>query len=206
MSKNENNNETIKYEDLQIGRPYVVTLTSGAVISGILFSKREDLQNGNIIKEYKIMFDSATYVYLCDCQIQKIREVKPIDADFFKELENEYDVRCFDNDGKLLPASRILGNIFYTDNNLEKLSKEERKELIKHLYFTNKDILDIVETFLMEKKDNESLHKDKLSMLDATLELVNNYNRIKNKHPYAEGVYNLIFREIGVEKFINQIC
>ena len=66
MSKNKDNNETVKYEDLEISRPYVVTLTSGAVISGVLFSKREDLQNGNVVKEIGLMFDSETQVYLCD--------------------------------------------------------------------------------------------------------------------------------------------
>lgn len=46
LSKKENVNEIIvEYEELEVGKPYVITLTSGAVLSGILSSKREDLSN-----------------------------------------------------------------------------------------------------------------------------------------------------------------
>lgn len=196
-----NNEKTVK-----IGTPYAITLTTGAVVSGILFYKGEDLSNGNLVKQYGLLLDETLKIYLRDCQIVKMKEIYPIDTAYFESLENEYDVRCFDSDGELLPASRILGNIIYRDNNLEKLSKKERKDLIKHLYFTNKDIIDVVEAFLVEKKDNKKAHDDKLKILDATSELVDNYDRIMNKRPYAKSVYDLIFKELGVEKFIKQIC
>lgn len=186
--------------------PPAITLTTGAVVSGILFYKGEDLSNGNLVKQYGLLLDETLKIYLRDCQIVKMKEIYPIDTDYFMELENNHNIKCFDNDGKLLPASRILGNVVFRDNNLEKLSKKERKRLIKNLYCTNKDIVDIIEAFLVQKEENDSLHKEKLSVLNAASELVDNYNRIMKKCPYAEDIYNLIFKELGVGKFIEQIC
>lgn len=129
LSKKENVNEIIvEYEELEVGKPYVVTLTSGAVLSGILSSKREDLSNGSVTREYEILFDNATHVYLHECQIVNIREIKVDDTEeYFKEFENEYDIRCFDNDGKLLPASRILYNVLSEKRIWDKMKKKERK-------------------------------------------------------------------------------
>lgn len=205
MSKKDNN-ETIKHEDLQIGNVYKVTLISGAVMMGVLFYKGENMIGETIVNQYGISFDKESYVYLCDTQIEKIEEAKVIDTDYFKEFENKHDIKCFNNDGELLSASRILCNVIYRDNNLEKLSKKERKELIKHLYFTNKDIIDVVEAFLVEKKGNKKAHDDKKKILDATLELLDNYGKIMNTSSYIDGAYNVIFKELGMEKFIKQIC
>lgn len=166
MSKNENVNETINYEELEIGKPYVVSLTSGAVISGILFSKREDLQNGNVVKEYGIMFDNATQVYLCDCQITKIREVKPIDTDFFKELENEYDIQCFDENEELLPSSKILGNILCIDRIWGKLSKRKKKKLIRNLNLGEENIISVIERCINEMNRITKLYNARIKVLN----------------------------------------
>ncbi len=201
------NKETIEYEELEVGKPYVVTLTSGAVLSGILSSKREDLSNGSVTREYEILFDNATHVYLHECQIVNIREIKVDDTEgYFKKFENEYDVRCFDNDGELLPASRILYNVLSEKRVWGKMKKRERKRLIQHLYFNDKDIFDMIGVFLIQKEENEELHKDKLNVLNATSELVEKYNKIRDKCLYSEGMYDLIFKEFGLEKFINKIC
>ena len=201
------NKETIEYEELEVGKPYVVTLTSGAVLSGILSSKREDLSNGSVTREYEILFDNATHVYLHECQIVNIREIKVDDTEgYFKKFENEYDVRCFDNDGELLPASRILYNVLSEKRVWGKMKKRERKRLIQHLYFNDKDIFDMIGFFLIQKEENEELHKDKLNVLNATSELVEKYNKIRDKCLYSEGMYDLIFKEFGLEKFINKIC
>lgn len=205
MSKN--NDRTIEYEKLEVGKPYVVTLTSGAVLSGILSSKREDLSNGSVVREYEIMFDNATHVYLHECQIVNIREIKVDDTEgYFKKFENEYDVRCFDNDGELLPVSRILYNVFSKKRIWGRMKKKERKRLIQHIYFTDEDIFDLIDVFLIQKEENERLHNDKLKVLDATSELVEKYNKIRDKCLYSEGMYDLLFKELGLEKFINKIC
>lgn len=134
-----------------------------------------------------------------------MKEIYPIDTAYFESLENEYDVRCFDNDGELLPASRILYNVLSEKKIWDKMKKKERKGLIQHLYFTNEDILDIVEAFLIEKKENKRLHDDKIKVLDACLEVVNNYNEFQNTYPYSKSIYKLVFEELGIEKFINKI-
>lgn len=199
MSKN--NEKTVK-----IGTPYAITLTTGAVVSGILFYKGEDLSNGNLVKQYGLLLDETLKIYLRDCQIVKMKEIYPIDTAYFESLENEYDVRCFDNDGELLPASRILYNVLSEKKIWDKMKKKERKKLIQHLYFTDKDILDMIKVFLMEKEENERLHQDRSKVSEATMELLDNYGKIMNKCSYADGTYNLIFNELGVKKFINQIC
>lgn len=205
MSKNDE--IIVEYEELEVGKPYVITLTSGAVLSGILSSKREDLSNGSVTREYEILFDNATHVYLHECQIVNMREIKVDDAEeCFKELENNYDVRCFDNEGKLLPASRILYNVLSEKKIWNKMKKKERKGLIQHLCFNDKDILEIIEVFLIQEEENEKLCRDKSKVLKATTELLDNYGKIMNTSSYIDGAYNLIFNELGLKKFINQIC
>ncbi len=200
MSKNKDNNE-----NLQIGSVYKISLTSGAVMMGVLFYKGETLIDNTVVNQYGISFDKESYISLHDTQIAKMEEVKPIDTDYFTNLENEYDIRCFDNDGKLLPASRILYNVLSEKRIWDKMKKKERKKLIQHLYFTDKDILDMIKVFLMEKEENERLHNDKLKVLDATTELVDNYNKIIDKYSYSRIIHDFIFNKLGVEKFISQI-
>ncbi len=199
MSNKDNN------KNLQIGSVYKISLTSGAVMMGVLFYKGEILIDNNVVNQYGISFDKESYIYLHDTQIAKMEEVKPIDTDYFTNLENEYDIRCFDNDGKLLPASRILYNVLSEKRIWDKMKKKERKKLIQHLYFTDKDILDMIKVFLMEKEENERLHNDKLKVLDATTELVDNYNKIIDKYSYSRIIHDFIFNKLGVEKFISQI-
>lgn len=120
MSKN--NEKTVK-----IGTPYAITLTTGAVVSGILFYKGEDLSNGNLVKQYGLLLDETLKIYLRDCQIVKMKEIYPIDTAYFESLENEYDVRCFDNDGELLPASRILYNVLSEKKNMGQDEEKGKK-------------------------------------------------------------------------------
>ena len=192
-------------ENLEVGNIYKVTLTSGAIMMGVLFYKGETLIDNTVVNQYGISFDKNSYISLDDTQIAKMEEVKPIDTDYFTNLENEYDIRCFDNDGKLLPASRILYNVLSEKRIWDKMKKKERKKLIQHLYFTDKDILDMIKVFLMEKEENERLHNDKLKVLDATTELVDNYNKIIDKYSYSRIIHDFIFNKLGVEKFISQI-
>jgi hypothetical protein len=192
-------------ENLEVGNIYKVTLTSGAIMMGVLFYKGETSLDNTVVNQYGISFDKNSYISLDDTQIAKMEEVKPIDTDYFTNLENEYDIRCFDNDGKLLPASRILYNVLSEKRIWDKMKKKERKKLIQHLYFTDKDILDMIKVFLMEKEENERLHNDKLKVLDATTELVDNYNKIIDKYSYSRIIHDFIFNKLGVEKFISQI-
>lgn len=192
-------------ENLEIGNIYKVTLTSGAIMMGVLFYKGETSLDNTVVNQYGISFDKNSYISLDDTQIAKMEEVKLIDTDYFTNLENEYDIRCFDNDGKLLPASRILYNVLSEKRIWDKMKKKERKKLIQHLYFTDKDILDMIKVFLMEKEENERLHNDKLKVLDATTELVDNYNKIIDKYSYSRIIHDFIFNKLGVEKFISQI-
>ena len=191
-------------ENLEVGNIYKVTLTSGAIMMGVLFYKGETLIDNTVVNQYGISFDKNSYISLDDTQIAKMEEVKPIDTDYFKNLENEHDIRCFDNDGKLLPASRILYNIL-KKKRIWNMKKKGKEKLIQHLYFNDKDILDMIKVFLMEKEENERLHNDKLKVLDATTELVDNYNKIIDKYSYSRIIHDFIFNKLGVEKFISQI-
>ena len=85
------------------------------------------------------------------------------------------------------------------------MKKKGKEKLIQHLYFNDKDILDMIKVFLMEKEENERLHNDKLKVLDATTELVDNYNKIIDKYSYSRIIHDFIFNKLGVEKFISQI-
>lgn len=207
MSKNKDNNETVKYEELEIGKAYIVSLTSGAVISGVLLSKREDLQNGNVVKEIGLMFDSATQVYLCDCQIAKMREIPADDIeDYFKKFQRIYGIKCFNKEGELLSASKILRNLIYMDNTWSKLTKRKRRELIQYLHFSNEDIWDMIEAFLEQRKENQRLQKYQLNALEAALKLSKNCQSLKNIKTYDRNMLNDVFEKIELEKLIDQIC
>lgn len=173
LSKNKDNNEIIKYEELEIGKPYAIILTSGAVISGVLFSKREDLQIGNVTREVGILFDDKTYVFLSICQITKIREIPADDTeDYFRNFQRIYGIKCFNKEGELLSASKILRNLIYTDNTWSKLTKRKRRELIQYLHFNNEDIWDMIEAFLVQKLGNDKLQYKRLCEVEAELKEV----------------------------------
>lgn len=174
LSKNENVNEIIvEYEELELGKPYVFTLTSGAFLLGILSSKREDLSNGSVTREYEILFDNATHVYLHECQIVNIREIPADDTeDYFRKFQRIYGIKCFNKEGELLSASKILRNLIYTDNTWSKLTKRKRRELIQYLHFNNEDIWDMIEAFLVQKLGNDKLQYKRLCEVENELKEV----------------------------------
>lgn len=167
MSRNEKNEKTV-----EIGTPYAITLTTGAVVSGILFYKGEDFSNGKQIKQYGLLLDETTKIYLLDTQITKIKEIKPIDTEeYFRKFQRMYGIKCFTKKGELLPASKILRNLIYTDNTWSKLTKTKRKELIQHMYFSNEDIWNMIEAFLVQKLNNDKLQYERLEALENELNL-----------------------------------
>lgn len=168
-----NNEIIVEYEELEVGKPYVITLTSGAVLSGILSSKREDLSNGSVTREYEILFDSSTCIFLHECQIVNMKEIKVDDTEeYFRKFERMHGIKCFNKEGELLSASKILRNLIYTDNTWSKLTERKRRELIQYLHFNNEDIWDMIEAFLVQKLDNDKHQYKRLCEIENDLQEV----------------------------------
>ena len=166
MSNKDNN------ENLQIGSVYKISLTSGAIMMGVLFYKGEILIDNNVVNQYGISFDKESYIYLHDTQIATMEEVKPIDTeDYFRKFQKMYGIKCFDKKGELLSASKILENLIFS-NTWSKLSKRTRRELIQEMHFNDGDIWDMIEAFLEQKRNNDKLQYDRLNELEAELKEV----------------------------------
>ena len=135
-------------------------------------------------------------------ELEKIPEDKIV---YFKEFESKHGVKCFDGDGECLSGSKILRNITCTDA-WETLSDTEKQELMQYSSFDKEEILDIIEAYMLLKKENKKLHNDKVRILDEALELMENYNKYTSVATHAKNIYDLLFKELGLEKFINSIC
>lgn len=59
---------------------------------------------------------------------------------------------------------------------------------------------------MLLKKENKKLHNDKVRILDEVLELMENYKKYTSAVTYAKNIHGLLFKELGLEKFINSIC
>ena len=104
-----------------------------------------------------------------------MREIPADDIeDYFRKFQRIYGIKCFNKEGELLSASKILRNLIYMDNTWSKLTKRKRRELIQYLHFSNEDIWDMIEMFGVQKRNNYKLQYDRLNELESDLKEVIN--------------------------------
>lgn len=197
-----NNNELLK-----LGEVCVFQLATGAVVTGVLIGMSENLVQDTVQKYYRLALNESKYIDFVENEVVDIRTVDetPDKIGYFKEFESKHGVKCFDGDGECLSGSNILRNITCTDA-WETLSDTEKQELMQYLFFDKEEIFDIIEAYMLLKKENKKLHDDKVRILDEVLELMENYNKYTSAATYAKNIHDLLFKEIGFEKFINIIC
>lgn len=197
-----NNNELLK-----LGSAYAFQLTSGSIITGILTGRSEGIVDGRIEVCYRIKIGEKQYLdfyerELTNVHIPRLQEK----LEYFKEFEKKHSIRCFDSDDNLLPASVIMGNSLIRGNVWDKLSETERIEYISHLELESKNIVELVNVYADERKRYQELHDKRMKLLDISLKFMDNFEKLKNMSPDTKSAYNLIYKELGIEKILEEIC
>lgn len=193
--------------ELNLGAVYVFQLATGSIITGVLIGTSENLIQDTVQKYYRLALNESKYIDFLEEEVVNIHTVEiPEDKiGYFKDFESKHGVKCFDSDGECLSGSKILRNITCTDA-WEMLSDTEKQELMQYLSFDKEEIIDIIEAYMLLKKENKKLHNDKVRVLDEALELMENYKKYTSAVTYGKNIYDLLFKELGLEKFINSIC
>lgn len=202
MERNKNN------KILKLGEVCMLKLTSGAVISGVLIGKAENVIKDKIEVCYRFVISRRQHIDLLEDEIEQViyspRQLEKIE--YFKEFEKKHGVKCFDSDDNLLSPSVIMGNSLIRGNVWDTLQDEEKAEFVEQIELESKDIVELINAYMREREENKKLHNDKVRVLDASLELMEKYKKYTNAVSDVRNVYNLLFKELGLEKFINSIC
>lgn len=212
MSKDKKNRDTkLKEGNLQIRTPYIVAIKDGCDFTGVLAAKCESLKGDSTCMFYRFYLGGTKCIDLYDNEIEHIYEIQACDYDsqkYFQEFEEEYGIKCFKNDGELLDSTVILGNILYNNegNIWNDLTDEQKEELINQLTLDTSDTIKLLDAFSANKEENKKLHDKNKRIMDATLEIMENYRDIRSRFPYVMNTIDIIFDGLGIEKFIKKIC
>ena len=124
----ENREELLK--QLEVGRTYVIRLSSGALISGALASRYECLTEEGIQKSYKIAFGNSKFIDIAEEEIETIElvEHRKTVLEYLEKFGKEHMIHCFDDTGNILSNSVILGKIIEKDI-WDDLLEQEKREL-----------------------------------------------------------------------------
>ncbi|MCI9127782.1 MAG: hypothetical protein HFG28_11475 [Eubacterium sp.] len=213
MSKNEKGiiNGTVNFENAEIGKTYIMELTSGAIISGGLVSKYEFLKDGMIVQAYTIAFNSSK---LIDIQVDEIGRMDLVEhhnekhksvLEYLEEFQEKHKVKCFNEDGELLSNSTILGEAVIGKKIWDDLQDEEKIEFVEKIDLTVNDIIEIINVFVKFMKENSRMHDARLRMLDEAMKLMNRYNEVQEKYPHIDKIYEVFFNDLRISELLNAI-
>ena len=212
MSKSENIiNGTVNFENAEIGKTYIMELTSGAIISGGLVSKYEFLKDGAIVQAYTIAFNNSKVI---DIQVDEIGRMDLVEhhnekhksvLEYLEEFQEKHKVKCFDEDGELLSNSTILGEAVIGKKVWDDLQDEEKIEFVEKIDLTVNDIIEIINVFVKFMKENSRMHDARLRMLDEAMKLMNRYNEVQEKYPHIDKIYEVFFNDLRISELLNAI-
>lgn len=212
MNKNENIiNEIVNFESAEIGKTYIIELTSGAIISGGLVSKYEFLKDGVIVQAYTIAFNNSKVI---DIQVDEIERMDLVEhhnekhksvLEYLEEFQEKHKVKCFDEDGELLSNSTILGETVIDKKVWNALQDEEKKEFIEKVDLTVNDIIEIINVFVKYMMENGRMHEDRLRMLDEAVRLMDRYKEAQEKYPHIDKIYEVFFNDLRIGELLNAI-
>lgn len=193
---------------LKLGEIYMLKLTSGTIVSGILVGESENVIKDKIEVCYRLVITRTQHIDLSEDEIEQVMyssgQLEKIE--YFKEFEKKYGVKCFDSDDTLLPASVIMGDALIRKNIWDKLTETERIECIIRLELEDKDVVELVNVYTDERKRCKELHDKKMKLLDISMKCMNNFEKLKDMFPEMKSAYNLIYNELGIQKIIEEIC
>lgn len=211
MSKKENIiNETVNFENAEIGKTYIMELTSGAIISGGLVSKYEFLKDGVIVQAYTIAFNNSKII---DIEVNEIDRMDLVEhynenhktvLEYLEEFQKNHKVKCFNDNGRL-SNSTILGNVLTGERVWDKLPKDEKKEFIEKLRMTSDEIREIIDICTKMLKENNRLHDARLRMLDESVRLMDRYKEVQEKYQNINKIYEVFFEDLRIKDFLRAI-
>lgn len=212
MSKKENIiNETVNFENAEIGKTYIMELISGAIISGGLVSKYEFLKDGVIVQAYTIAFNSSK---LIDIQIDEIERMDLVEhhneknksvLEYLKGFQEKHKVKCFDENGEILPNSTILGEAIICKKVWDDLQDEEKKEFVGKVDLTIENIVEVINVCTKYMKENGRMHEDRLKIINEAAKLMNRYKRVEKLYPHIDKIYEVFFNDLRISELINAI-
>lgn len=199
------NKSSVAEKELELKKFYMVSLESGAVISGMLIAKNEQLIDGEAKSNYRFLFGKGKYTDLCEDEITAIQLIDPnVRKEFFAGLQAQYDVHCLDDENNVLPSDRIIGNFLFDKMAWDYLHEEEKRELVFMLQLSPDEIVEFLNIILDYKTESEKLYEKRKSTLDAVLDFVNNFDEIKDI-PLFSGMAGYLYRKFGIETLISTI-
>ena len=212
MSKSENIiNGTVNFENAEIGKTYIMELTSGAIISGGLVSKYEVLKEGSVVQAYTIAFNNSKVI---DIQVDEIERMDLVEhhnekhksvLEYLEEFQEKHKVKCFNEDGELLSNSTILGETIIGKKVWDDLQDEEKKEFIEKVDLTVNDIVEIINVCIKYIKENSRMHDARLRMLDEAVRLMDRYKEAQEKYPHIDKIYEVFFNDLRISELLNAI-
>lgn len=213
MIKNETSiiNETVNFESAEIGKTYIMELISGAIISGGLISKYEFLKDGTIVQAYTIAFNNSKVIDIEVDEIERMdlgehhnKKHKSV-LKYFEEFQKNHKVKCFNENGELLPNSTILGEAIIGKKLWDNLQDEEKKEFIDKIDLTVENIVEVINVCTKYMKENGRMHEDRLRILNESVKLMDRYKRVENLYPHIEKIYEVFFNDLRISELINAI-
>lgn len=198
--------EQNRSEVLKLNGVYIFQLATGAIVSGVLIGKSENIIKNEIEVYYRLALSESKYIDFREDEIVSIRsDERSEKMKYFHEIQQKYNIQCFDEEDKLLDFSKILRDILYKDI-WNDLSEEEKNNLIDYIAPNTESIIDLISAYMVLKEENQTLNDDKLKVLDATKEIMDKYNRFETRALNYSHVYDLFFNELGMNDFIKKIC
>lgn len=196
-------NKSSVEKELELKKFYMVSLESSAVISGMLIAKNEQLIDGEAKSNYRFLFGKGKYADLCEDEITSIQLIDPnVRKEFFAGIQAQYDVQCLDDEDNVLPSDRIIGNFLFDKEAWDTLHEEEKKDLVFMLQLSPDEIVEFLNILLDYKNENEKLHEKREAVMNAAIEFLDRYEKIKGMFPSLKEVAKFIYKESGIEKII----
>lgn len=212
MSKNENIvNGIVNFEDVEIGKTYIMELISGAIISGGLVSKYEFLKDGAIVQAYTIAFNNSKVI---DIQVDEIERMDLVEhhnekhksvLEYLEEFQEKHKVKCFNEDGELLSNSTILGETIIGKKVWDDLQDEEKKEFIEKVDLTIENVVEVINVCTKYMKENGRMHEDRIRILNEAVKLMDRYKEAQEKYPHIDKIYKVFFNDLRISELLNAI-
>ena len=145
---------------INIGDKVVAITKNGGVVIGTLYSIASYMAELDEIKSsYGVMVGTSCVQLKSD----DLKVIAPYDyvfstdeeenAKFLRGIESKHDVKCFDEEGVILPVTTIIDNMM--DKNIwDKLTEDEKKDFVRIVGFTKEDVVAIINVLFDLKYEN----------------------------------------------------
>ncbi len=220
MSKNEKDIENsiidhyVTYENMEIGRAYILQLKTGGIISGALVTKYEfwDCNCAEIIRAYTFAINKSKIIDFTENEIETIDLISHYNEqrhksvlEYLEKSQERHDIKCFNDEGRL-SNSTLLGEVVVGKKLWDRLSEEEKKEFVEKLKLRTDDIVEVINVCAKTLKENGRLHDEKLKVLDEAVNLIERFKKVEKRFPdfkSVEKMYDFFYKDLMISDLIN---